>query len=104
APEVYRKLPYNEKADVFRASSWACTRRRTTPRWCARATGRPAPCLKAPRVMAEAWELVEACWHDDPVQRPSMQEVVEALARLRAMELESPSDSAGVTGCGCVIS
>ncbi|KAG2481874.1 hypothetical protein HYH03_019165 [Edaphochlamys debaryana] len=75
APEVYRKLPYNEKADVFR-----------------------------PRVMAEAWELVEACWHDDPVQRPSMQEVVEALARLRAMELESPSDSAGVTGCGCVIS
>ncbi|KAG2483794.1 hypothetical protein HYH03_017389 [Edaphochlamys debaryana] len=128
APEVYRKLPYNEKADVF---SFAVVMYELLARelliisyfntskgiklgmhapedyaeMVCQGYRPPRPeCLKAPRVMAEAWELVEACWHDDPVQRPSMQEVVEALARLRAMELESPSDSAGVTGCGCVIS
>ncbi len=34
---------------------------------------------KPPCVSDEAWQLISHCWHADPVERPSIQEVVLQL-------------------------
>ena len=48
------------------------------------------------------WSLIEAGWHDDPIQRPSM---VERLTELREEEAANPSDPGGMQGCvaGCSV-
>ncbi|KAG2483792.1 hypothetical protein HYH03_017387 [Edaphochlamys debaryana] len=142
APEVWSGLPYNEKADVFSfgivmyellarelllishfRTSLAAELRIQTPEDLAEAYTRgyrPA----RPRTLQgpsydELWALITACWHDDPVQRPSMQEVAERLRQLRAQAADSagldggPTDDAAATGAngaqqprcaGCVVS
>ncbi len=39
---------------------------------------------RPPRVSAEQWALVEACWHQDPCERPAMAQVLQELGELRA--------------------
>ena len=46
------------------------------------------------------WELIEQCWHDDPVQRPGMGQVVRELQLLREAAAAVPEPK----GCACTIS
>lgn len=46
-----------------------------------------------------AWELVEACWDQDPVDRPHMSEVVATLEGLLAQELGGGGGGARVADC-----
>ncbi|KAG2492211.1 hypothetical protein HYH03_009457 [Edaphochlamys debaryana] len=103
APEVFLNLPYNEKADVFSFgvlayelaacdvllvsvlnSGKAARLRIKDAHGYAELVARG---YRPPRVKAipdELWELICACWHDDPVQRPCMADVEVALGALAA--------------------
>eukprot|EP00882_Tetradesmus_deserticola_P020372 GHRQ01022009.1.p2 GENE.GHRQ01022009.1~~GHRQ01022009.1.p2 ORF type:complete len:151 (+),score=34.57 GHRQ01022009.1:11-463(+) len=43
------------------------------------------------RISPGVWQLIEACWHQEPCARPSMAKVVEVLQGLAADELASKS-------------
>ncbi|GFR43409.1 hypothetical protein Agub_g4490 [Astrephomene gubernaculifera] len=59
-----------------------------------------------PTCLADAaWALIADCWHDDPVQRPSMGSVLARLRALREAEAVQPTDPRVMGGCvpGCVL-
>lgn len=48
----------------------------------------------------EVWALITACWHQDPVARPSAQAVLEALHQARSSVLALDAmKSAQCKGC-----
>ncbi|KXZ46953.1 hypothetical protein GPECTOR_39g447 [Gonium pectorale] len=98
APEVYRKLPYNEKSDVFSFGVLAyevlageqlvisvfntCRAAQMGIRDPTGYAELVARGYRPPRLRClsdAAWSLISACWHEDPVQRPGMGEVAERL-------------------------
>eukprot|EP00198_Chlamydomonas_reinhardtii_P010385 XP_001699722.1 predicted protein [Chlamydomonas reinhardtii] len=126
APEVFRKLPYNEKADVFSFGvvmyellsrellviSYFNTSRGAKlgmhqPEDYAEMVcdGYRPPRPKCLEHTDQAWALIEACWQDDPVQRPDMDTVLVRLRELQREEELHPTDPppGGLAGCGCVI-
>jgi hypothetical protein len=48
------------------------------------------------------YELISACWADDPCARPNMADVVETLRLLQ--EQYAPTPAGDKPSCGCVIS
>ncbi|KAG2499674.1 hypothetical protein HYH03_002609 [Edaphochlamys debaryana] len=153
APEVMQKAPYNEKVDTF---SLGCLAYELLARELllvayvntsrGAAIGVKMPVDYATKVSEgyrpprhfritndEAWELICACWHQDPCERPGMEEVVARLDDLidrlgpqpqqskvkvdggstsqfaphalasSAMQRESEGEGPSC-GCGCVIS
>ncbi|KAG2481814.1 hypothetical protein HYH03_019219 [Edaphochlamys debaryana] len=125
SPEVLRKLPYNEKADVFSfgvvmfelfsrtllVCSHIGTKRPDLPRVLHRceeyaelvADGyRPA---RVDCIPEHVWDLINDCWQQDPVRRPSMPAVLQRL-RLIAQALhadevaKSGSSKSGAKGAG----
>ncbi|GLI70963.1 hypothetical protein VaNZ11_016065 [Volvox africanus] len=121
APEVHRNMPYNEKVDVFSFGVLmyevfsrtlllvaALNLRELrlkgmdTPEGYAQyvAEGyRPPKPLAMPDAL---YELISACWADDPCARPNMTEVVESLRILQAQYAPEPTSSA--PSCRCVVS
>ncbi|GLC39889.1 hypothetical protein PLESTB_000671600 [Pleodorina starrii] len=121
APEVYRNMPYNEKVDVFSfgvlmyevfsrqlmlvsALNLRELRLRglDTPEGYAQTVAegyRPPKPLAMPEPL---YELMSACWADDPCARPNMADVVETLRLLQ--EQYAPQATASAPACGCVIS
>ncbi|GIM04617.1 hypothetical protein Vretimale_9162, partial [Volvox reticuliferus] len=121
APEVYRNMPYNEKVDVFSlgvlmyevfsrtlllvaALNMKELRLKgmDTPEGYAQyvAEGyRPPKPLAMPTAL---YELISACWADDPCARPNMVDVVESLRILQEQYAPEPTSSA--PSCGCIIS
>ncbi|PNW72252.1 hypothetical protein CHLRE_16g675750v5 [Chlamydomonas reinhardtii] len=128
APEVFQKLPYNEKADVF---SFGVVMYELLARELLIVsvfnTGKAARLgvyepIDYAELVADGYRpertralsdgmcaLVAACWHEDPVQRPGMAEVERRLA---ALLLEEEARGGGARGggggaspgCGCTIS
>ncbi|PNW88071.1 hypothetical protein CHLRE_01g012950v5 [Chlamydomonas reinhardtii] len=105
APEAYKNEPYNDKVDVYSLAILMYELfGRTSVTYTHISTKLPAfsrmlcnPDEFAERVAAgyrpprpkamdklppELWELIEAAWHQDPVQRPDIDTVVEALEEL----------------------
>ncbi|KAG2436299.1 hypothetical protein HXX76_006610 [Chlamydomonas incerta] len=125
APEVFRKLPYNEKADVFSFGvvMYELLSREllvisyfNTSRGAKLGMHQPEDYAEMvcdgfrparPTALANdaVWSLIEACWHDDPVQRPDMDTVLVRLQELRREEELHPTDPrpGGLAACGCVI-
>lgn len=46
------------------------------------------PC--PPGLNARLWSLISRCWHEDPVERPSMTQVVGELQQLQELGLLRP--------------
>ncbi|PNW87091.1 hypothetical protein CHLRE_02g108650v5 [Chlamydomonas reinhardtii] len=124
APEVFRKLPYNEKADVFSFGvvMYELLSREllvisyfNTSRGAKLGMHQPEdyaemvcdgfrPARPGALANEAAWSLIEACWQDDPVQRPDMDTVLVRLRELQREEELHPTDPGGLMGCSCVIS
>ncbi|GLI61554.1 hypothetical protein VaNZ11_003948 [Volvox africanus] len=126
APEAYKKEPYNDKVDVYslgvlmyelfgRTSITfthistrlpAFSRMLCNPGEFAErvAAGyRPPRTNQMMRMPPQLWELIEASWHQDPVQRPdigsmlvALEDLVEPLAEAEAIIGQGPR-------CSCVI-
>ncbi|KAG2444351.1 hypothetical protein HXX76_001107 [Chlamydomonas incerta] len=143
APEAYKNEPYNDKVDVYSLAILmyelfgrtsitythistklpAFSRMLCNPDEFAErvAAGYRPPRPKAmDKLPPELWELIEAGWHQDPVQRPDIDTVVEALEELAELLAEAEegrrnkrnkSGAAGgeagagaaSQGCSCVI-
>ncbi|GIL45274.1 hypothetical protein Vafri_2557 [Volvox africanus] len=116
APEVFNNLPSTERSDVFsfgvlayellagemlsisifntaRASKMGICNQQG---YASKVAGgfRPGRLQAAPDA---AWALVESCWHQDPMQRPTMTQVHAELQRLVA-ELEGGGGAAPWVG------
>ncbi|KXZ47965.1 hypothetical protein GPECTOR_31g327 [Gonium pectorale] len=124
APEVFRNLPYNEKVDVFSFGVLLYEVFSRTLSLIAglnlrelRLKGQDTPEGYAayvadgyrphrPQSMPEPlYELIAACWADDPLARPTMADVVDSLAALQeAFAPAAGGRGASVPACGCAIS
>ncbi|GFR50884.1 hypothetical protein Agub_g13174 [Astrephomene gubernaculifera] len=125
APEAYKNEPYNDKVDVyslavlmyelFGRTSLTHTHISTKLPAFSRmihdanefaervAAGyRPPRPRQMDKLPLALWELIEAGWHQDPVQRPDMDAVVETLEEL--VEPLAAADAHSGAACGCVIS
>ncbi|EFJ47075.1 hypothetical protein VOLCADRAFT_61756, partial [Volvox carteri f. nagariensis] len=110
APEVHRNMPYNEKVDVFSFGVlmyevFSRTLLLVSAVW--RGGGyaqyvaegyRPPKPVAMPEPL---YELISACWADDPCSRPNMADVVETLKLLQ--DRYAPQPQTPAPSCGCVI-
>ncbi|WIA30321.1 hypothetical protein OEZ86_000409 [Tetradesmus obliquus] len=103
APEVFLGQPYNEKADVFSFGvvlyelAARClliftelppsTTDPAITEWYAAKVAKGYRPARPKHFNAELWQLVEACWQQEPCARPSMTRVVQVLQGLLADEL-----------------
>ncbi|KXZ44420.1 hypothetical protein GPECTOR_68g393 [Gonium pectorale] len=127
APEAYKNEPYNDKVDVYSLAILMYELfGRTSITYTHISTKLPAfsrmlcnPDEFAERVAAgyrpprpnqmnklppELWELIEAAWHQDPVQRPDIDTIVEALEGMVDTVAEMELGRKAAAGCGCAIS
>lgn len=92
APEVIRHEPYSNKADVysFGIVLWEMIAkeqpfRGMTPIQAAFAVARQQMRPALPNYTpTKVGELVEHCWNQDPIQRPSFEDIIEVLPMVRA--------------------
>ncbi|GLC44780.1 hypothetical protein PLESTB_001215500 [Pleodorina starrii] len=132
APEAYKNEPYNDKVDVyslavltyelFGRTSITYTHISTKLPAFSRMICNPdefaervAAGYRPPRTNAMArlppqlWELIEAGWHQDPVQRPDISALLQGLQELVEPLAEAEAEAAGGRGhlgaarCGCVV-
>lgn len=108
APEVIRHEPYSTAADVYSYGIvlWELlTRdqpfRGMTPIQAAFAVARKGyrPTLP-PRTPAGLAELINACWQEDPLRRPTFSQIVNALKRVRADIFGQGATRAAAAGGG----
>jgi len=114
APEVYVRQPYNEKADVFSfgvvlyelfARNMLLFSEMPVNTVDAEAPSRYArkvadgyrPARPKKNFPDPIWDLVVSCWAADPVARPHMSEVVEALEGYIKV-LQAPKTKGGAVG------
>ncbi|GIL56003.1 hypothetical protein Vafri_11478, partial [Volvox africanus] len=126
APEAYKKEPYNDKVDVYslgvlmyelfgRTSITfthistrlpAFSRMLCNPGEFAErvAAGyRPPRTNQMMRMPPQLWELIEASWHQDPVQRPDIGSMLAALEDLVEPLAEAEVAIGQGPRCSCVI-
>ncbi|KAG2493580.1 hypothetical protein HYH03_008099 [Edaphochlamys debaryana] len=128
APEAYKNEPYNDKVDVYSLAiliyelfgrtsltyTHISTKLPAFSRMLINAedfADRVAAGYRPPRpngmskLPPELWELIESAWHQDPVQRPDIDSVVETLEALVGPVAEAEAGKGGKAsqGCSCVI-
>ncbi|PNH09132.1 Serine/threonine-protein kinase HT1 [Tetrabaena socialis] len=133
APEAYKNEPYNDKVDIYSLAilmyelfgrtsvtyTHISTKLPAFSRMLINAdefAERVAAGYRPPRpkmmnkLPPELWELIEAAWHQDPVRRPDIDEVVEQLEAVAELMAEAEAEGGGKggkapgAGCGCVVS
>ncbi|KAF6260961.1 kinase-like domain-containing protein [Scenedesmus sp. NREL 46B-D3] len=106
APEQFEGCSATEKVDVFSFAVllWECCEqqqpwRDLSPMQIIYAVGLQEERLKRPGRCSEGlWELIEACWQQQPELRPGFQAILCTLKQLEAQQQHQQQPEAGVQG------